>query len=101
MIVIKGLNFKKHWAIALFPFILVSDKTIDKTLLNHEKIHIRQQLEFLLIFFYLWYGIEWCIHFIRVKNVNTAYRMISFEKEAYEKESDLDYLKNRRVWAFL
>ena len=101
MIVIKGLGFRKGWAITLFPFILVSDKTIGATLLHHEKIHIRQQLECLLIVFYLWYGIEWCIHFIKVKNIHQAYRMISFEKEAYDKESDADYLKNRKLWAFI
>lgn len=27
--------------------------------------------------------------------------MICFEREAYQYESDLTYLKNRRFWAFL
>lgn len=31
----------------------------------------------------------------------TAYRNIRFEKEAYDKESDLGYLKKRKYFAFL
>lgn len=78
---------------ALFPFILVKrNYTHDPTLVNHEKIHLRQQLELLLVFFYLAYVVEWLFK---------GYEGISFEREAHENEKDLGYLKSRGFWRFL
>ncbi len=87
----------------VFPFIFAKNKVCkeDMVLINHERIHIRQQIELLIIPFYLWYGLEFLIHFVRLKDKRKAYRAISFEKEAYGKESDLNYLKKRRFWNFL
>ncbi|MCR9063718.1 MAG: hypothetical protein NXI00_07115 [Cytophagales bacterium] len=101
MILIKGLKIPKIRGIALFPFVILREKSPHAILINHEKIHLRQQVEMLLIFFYLWYVIEWFIHFMKTKNFWAAYQMISFEKEAYAHEYDLSYLKKRRFWAFL
>lgn len=88
--------------IAIFPFIILcrKDLKLDRTLINHEKIHIRQQLELLILFFYLWYSAEYCFWYLKLKNKNLAYKNISFEKEAYAKEEDLKYLKNRKLWSF-
>ncbi len=85
-------------AMAFFPFILVKHKKLklDKFLLNHEKIHLRQQAELLIIFFYLLYILEFLYQLIRKRNAMQAYYAISFEKEAYENECDLTYLKNRK-----
>ena len=88
--------------ITLFPFILLRDKA-DKSnpiLLNHEKIHLRQQLELLIIFFYLWYVLEYFYWYLKLKNSFMAYRYISFEREAYAKECDLNYLQTRKLWGF-
>lgn len=89
--------------ITLFPFILLRNKSDRKNavLINHEKIHLRQQLELLVIFFYLWYIIEYFYWFLKYKNNMKAYHSISFEKEAFAKESDMDYLKTRPFWNFL
>ena len=38
------------YAITLFPFIISKEK-MDETTLNHEKIHIEQQKELLVVFF--------------------------------------------------
>ncbi len=76
--------------ITLFPFILVRDKR-DLVLVNHEKIHYQQAKELLVIGFYLWYLWE---HF---KN---GYKGNMFEKEAYKHETDLNYLKNSKKYAF-
>ena len=90
-------------AIALFPFILVKDKQLrkDPVLLNHEKIHLRQQLELLVVFFYLWYIAEYYYWLFRLKNPHAAYFRISFEREAYANEHNFSYLKKRRFWNFL
>lgn len=80
-------------ALAFFPFIFIPSTTIvDDVLINHEKIHLRQQLELLLLPFYVWYLIA-----LRRK----GYMNISFEKEAYANENDLTYLKKRRIFAFI
>jgi len=69
-------------------------------MINHEKIHIRQQLELLVVPFFLWYGIEFLIRWLQHKNRFVAYRNISFEREAYANEKDLGYLKRRSFWKF-
>lgn len=88
---------------AIFPFILLKDKALkgDVRLINHEKIHLRQQLEMLVFPFYFWYLLEYLIRLIQYKNANQAYLNISFEREAYHNENDLLYLKKRRWFGFL
>lgn len=79
-------------AIAFWPFIFVKDKKyINDVLINHERIHLRQQLELGVIPFYIWY----LIAYYRV-----GYWNVSFEKEAYANEKDLTYLKKRSIFAF-
>src|ERR1700747_3499875 len=79
--------------LAFYPFIFVSSKTIiDDELLNHERIHLKQQKELLILPFYIWY-------LIALKR--KGYMNISFEKEAYANENDLTYLKKRSILAYL
>lgn len=93
----KIIPFKGFRAITLWPFIFVRKGCeFNEIHLNHEKIHARQQLELLIIPFYLIYLIEWLVRLIITRNLHKAYRDISFEKEAYANESNLDYLKNRK-----
>ncbi|WP_261511232.1 hypothetical protein [Chryseobacterium paludis] len=98
----KPLKKLKINGIALFPFIFVR-KPEDKennVLINHEKIHLRQQLELLIFFFYIFYVIEYYYHLFKLKDPYLAYKNISFEREAYAMESDLNYLKKRKLWRF-
>ena len=67
---------------------------------NHESIHWYQQLEMLIIFFYIWYFIEWIIRKLFTTTSN-AYRDISFEQEAYENDQDMKYLKIRKHYSWL
>ena len=101
MILIKGIKLPKILGIALWPFVLVKTKTPEKTILNHERIHLRQQIEMLVLPFYVWYLLEWLILLIKHRNIDRAYRNISFEKEAYRNENNLHYLKNRPFWSFI
>ena len=103
MILITPYLFGKGFrGMAIFPFIFLKDKTLkyNKTVINHEKIHLRQQIELLWIFFFLIYFIEFFIGYIKFKNLKKAYFNISFEKEAYFNEDDLEYLKNKKLWTF-
>jgi len=96
------LPFKGFRAINLFGIIFArkGETMLNKRVLNHEAIHTRQMLELLVIGFYLWYLIEWSILLIRYRNGLKAYRHIGFEKEAYDNEGDLQYLKQRKKYAF-
>lgn len=95
--------FKKFIGCAFWPFIFVKRVGLkeDAVFINHERIHLRQQIELLIIPFYLWYFTEYLIHLIYLKSRHAAYHAISFEKEAYAKERDFEYLKNRQFWGFL
>jgi hypothetical protein len=103
LIVTKYLIPKGYRGLAVFPFVFVKH-SLDKensVFVNHERIHLRQQLELLIIPFFVWYFIEFFVRFIRYKNIDLAYRNISFEREAYANEKDLDYLKRRSFGEFL
>lgn len=108
-IVLVSPNFFKWFAaswvsgMALFPFILIRDKqkAENSVLINHESIHIRQQLELLIIFFYVWYGLEYLIRWIATGSKMEAYRNISFEKEAYAFQHDQKYLNKRKFWSHI
>jgi hypothetical protein len=75
----------------------------DKTpvFINHEKIHLKQQLELFIVVFYLWYGVEFLFKYIKYKDSYQAYRNICFEREAYLYEVQSDYLKTRKAFSFL
>ena len=98
----KILTKMKVNGITLFPFIILRNKDFknNKILINHEKIHLRQQLELLIIFFYIWYVVEYYYWLVKLKNKHLAYRNISFEREAYVMEEDLNYFETRKFWSF-
>jgi hypothetical protein len=103
LLVSKYLIPRGYRGLAIFPFIFVRYRT-DKqniVLVDHERIHLRQQVEMLVIPFFIWYLIEFIIRLIQNKKWSLAYRNISFEREAYANEKKLDYLKNRDFWSFL
>ena len=69
-------------------------------IVQHEKIHWKQQLSLLIIFFYPWYLIEWLIR-ILTPPWNTAYVDISMEMEANDFEYVPGYLEIRKPFAYL
>lgn len=87
-------------AVTVWPFIFVrTDEQVTPQLLRHERIHGRQQLEMLWLIFFMWYGIEWLIRLCI--DHRTAYRMISFEQEAYRNDWNPDYLAERKPYSWL
>jgi len=96
------LKNTKISAITLFPLIILRTRALrsDSVLITHEKIHLRQQLELLIVFFYIWYVTEYYYHYFRLKNPYKAYKAISFEREAYAMEHDPNYLATRKLWGF-
>jgi hypothetical protein len=97
-----GKSRKHIIALAFYPFIFVSKDTIlTPELINHERIHLRQQIEMLILPFYIWYIVEYFVWRIKGLKHVQAYLEISFEKEAYANQGNLEYLKKRKSWNFL
>ncbi|MFJ1322920.1 hypothetical protein ACILDT_07905 [Capnocytophaga canis] len=94
---------KGYSRITLFPFVFVSKKEClnDPQFLNHEKIHLQQQKELLVVFFYLWYVLDFLFKYIKYRNWQKAYHNIIFEREAYHNQDNLNYLNSRKRFAFL
>ena len=103
LLVSKYLVPKGFGGIAIFPVVILrhSAQKNDAAYLNHEKIHLRQQLELFVLLFFIWYGVEFLYRLIQYRGSGKAYRNISFEREAYAKEADLTYLRTRPWWKFL
>jgi hypothetical protein len=102
LIVTKYLIPKGYAGMTVFPFIILSDEKykLNKVTINHEKIHFRQQIELLVLPFYLIYFGNLFYNYLKYRNFQTAYLNIIFEREAYANEKNLDYLKSRSFWEF-
>ena len=83
------IPFKGYKAINIFGVLfLKKNAVISEDLLNHESIHTEQMKELLYIGFYIIYFLEWLFR-----------SCVSFEKEAYDNEDDLNYLDKRKHFA--
>ncbi|OQD41852.1 hypothetical protein BUL40_13425 [Croceivirga radicis] len=104
MILVFRHFFRKNYVgLTLWPFIIVKEHCYkeDTILINHERIHLRQQKELLVFFFYIWYIIEWLLRTVLYLDSYRAYQNISFEREAYASENDLGYLARRKPYSFI
>lgn len=86
-------------AVVPFPFCIVfrdTDQEKMTWLVNHEKIHFRQELELLIIGALLLSFFE-KMYFQMVLKLNRleAYKMSSLEQEAYLNQNDPEYLQHR------
>jgi len=103
LVVNKYLLRKRFVGVTLWPFIVMRTPELkeDIVFINHEKIHIRQQAEMLVLPFFIWYAVEYFIRLIQYRDNYVAYLNISFEREAYARECELRYLEKRPFWSFL
>lgn len=121
------IPFKGFTAITIWPVVFArkSAKWLKDYVVNHETIHLRQQLEVLiasaiilavmilltgiswcwllasLLVYYTWYGIEWLIRLILCHDSHRAYRNIAFEQEAYGNQYDMAYPNDRKLFAWV
>lgn len=93
------IPFKGFKAINLFGLLFVRNDAgkMKAKDFNHEAIHTAQMKEMLYIPFYLWYVVEWVI---RLFGTGNAYRNISFEREAYNNQDNLNYLDSRKHYSW-
>lgn len=93
---VQLITFGFAGAVTLAPFgIYVKEEYLQrKDFINHEKIHWKQQMEMLILPFYLWYFVEW---FWKTGLYGrNAYYNISFEREAFQYQYDYKYLETRK-----
>jgi hypothetical protein len=107
---IKGYTKVVNWlpkgfgGLTIFPFIFLKDKSLKehKVLMNHERIHLAQQLETLVLFGLILYYVYYRINKKRNGgNKMAAYSEVKFEKEAYANQDNMNYLKERKLYAWL
>jgi len=103
VLVFKHFFRRNYVGLTLWPFIFVKEGGLKKdvVLINHEKIHLKQQLELFILPFYLWYFAEWLFRTVLYLDTYRAYQNISFEREAYANEKDLSYTQRRKPYSFL
>lgn len=121
----KIIPFKGYMAITIWPVIFARVRKLRGSALNHEKIHLRQQLEVVLVsaaiilFIVLWfelswwwmlltmavyyigYGIGFAIRYLLYRSADEAGRNISTEQEAYLNQYDETYLNRRKPFAWV
>jgi len=87
------------YAIAFGPFVWCRG-VMDEELRNHEIIHYHQQLELMFVGQWILYVFYWLKGLIKYKDGSVAYRESPFEREAYDNDQNLDYLKTRERFAW-
>lgn len=92
---------KPFYAINIFCIVFVrkGGGKLSARDINHEAIHSAQMKELLFIPFYTIYLLEWFWGLLKYRDALKSYRNISFEREAYANETNLNYLSNRSLWA--
>jgi hypothetical protein len=101
----KVILIKKHpmggsyLAICLFGLVFAV-RPLSEVEYNHERIHAAQQQELLYLPFFLWYVTEWLVLLLKYRDSKKAYFNIRFEKEAYNHQKDLQYLKKRKHFRY-
>ena len=85
------------------PIIIYRDKSLltNKRLLNHEMIHFHQAALLLFVPFWIIYVGHFVVNLVRYCNSDRAYRNICFEREAYANDENLQYLIERKPYAWI
>lgn len=87
-------------AITIGPLVFSRDEMSDITK-NHESIHWQQYIETGIIGFIILYYTFYLWNLLRYRDGELAYYMIPFEKEAYDNDNNLEYLKTRKRYSWL
>ncbi|MEX0362770.1 MAG: hypothetical protein AB3N10_17475 [Allomuricauda sp.] len=103
ILVFKHFFYRNYVGLSLWPFIILKEGALrkDDVLINHERIHLKQQRELLIIPFYILYISEWLLRTVLYLDSYRAYQNISFEREAYANENDMEYIFQRKPYSFV
>ena len=104
------IPFNGYYAITLFDCLIRRKKykntPVKQSVYNHESIHATQVRDFYIgfcgyIIFYILYLLEWLLKLPFGLFGCKVYRSISFEQEAYNFESAIEYLKVRKRFSWM
>lgn len=121
------IPFQGFKAITIWPLVFARKKfrPLDDVTINHEGIHLIQQLEIIILSllvlaiivlslhlsllwlllslgsYYILYCLEYVIRLCAYGRGHEAYRNISFEQEAFLNEKDFNYLIERKAFAWV
>lgn len=101
---VEWLSLFQSWVvgITIFPFVFLRKEVEnDSAYLSHERIHLVQQAELLLVGFWLLYAVLYVVGRVKGLDHISAYKNIVFEKEAYKHMGDPEYPFRRRLWAWI
>jgi hypothetical protein len=88
------------WAVSVGPFVWCRGE-LSETTKRHETIHFQQQLEMMFVLKWVLYFAFYAIGRLRYGSWKEGYYENPFEREAYAKQDEHDYLKNRKRYAWL
>ena len=102
-IIIKSKLAPKNFCVNVFGMLWLRDPSwLKERDINHERIHTAQQREMLFVVFYIVYFLEYLFRLVQYRFKSfKAYMNISFEREAYANQNDLDYLGHRHWYSWL
>lgn len=95
---VKVITFNFASAITLWPFgifLRFKEDADNHAVISHESIHWAQQKE-LPVLFYVWYLLEWVVKLFMYGK--WAYWNLSFEREAYFNQNNMEYLEARKPY---
>ena len=87
------------WAISFGIWVWCRGE-MDEETKRHEAIHFWQQVELLVVFQWILYGLFWLIGRVKFRDGELAYYQNPFEIEAYENDKDPDYLSKRQWYSW-
>lgn len=121
------IPFSGYQAMTIWPVIFARDsfRPLKEHVVNHEGIHLRQQIEVLMVSaaviailfltadiswwwmaaaplcYFVLYGLEYAVRLFAYGNHKEACRNISTEQEAFLYERDTEYLDRRKAFAWV
>jgi hypothetical protein len=98
-----GTGSSEAKGMAFFPFVFIRSEEFDVPwVVDHERIHHRQEIETLFVGLAVLSLIEFLYaRFVLKKNKMQSYLYTAAEQEAYLNMHDRNYLNERKSWALL
>lgn len=98
-----GTGSSEAKGMAFFPFVFIRSKEFDVPwVVNHERIHHRQEIETLFVGLAVLSFVEFLYaRFVLKKNNMQSYLYTAAEQEAYLNMNNHGYLQDRKPWTLL
>mgnify|MGYP001331544761 FL=1 len=68
---------------------------------RQSRVRVQQQLELLFVFYWIFCVFFWLVNYFKTRDSIESYYDIPLIREAHTNDSDKDYLKNRKRYAWI